>query len=63
MSLRKPPSYVYSGFWEEDSLGHSVPIWFLTVAWTGKARILCLDLPLTQAPRISLSSVGPEPPP
>ena len=56
MSSRKPPSCVYSGFWEEDSPGHSVPIWLLTAAWTGKARILCLDLLLTQAPRICLSS-------
>lgn len=32
MSSRKPALCVYSGFWEEDSPGRSVPIWLLTAA-------------------------------
>lgn len=51
---------VYCGC-RKNSLGHSVLIWFLTAVWTGNAGILCLCLPLTQAPRIALSSVGPKP--
>lgn len=62
MSQRKPLLSVYCGC-RENSLGHSVLIWFLTAVWTGNAGILCLCLPLTQAPRIALSSVGPKPPP
>lgn len=62
LSQRKPPSCVYSGFWERIAWG-TVLLWFLTAAWTGRTRILCLFLPLTQVLRIVLSSVGPEPPP
>lgn len=61
MSQRKLLLSVYS--YREDSLGHSVLIWFVTAVWTGKTGILCLYLPLTQAPRIALSSVEPKPPP